>query len=104
MVNMESGSNALRIYKGDELMNQSINPPDPNVYLMRIVLPNSGFFYGIRNTDSLYFMQNYGAQVILEAFFLNDAKLAVYEELFRSYKSAFVPLQAAISYIKNNEP
>jgi hypothetical protein len=104
MINMESGSNALRIYKGDELMNQSINPPDPNVYLMRIVLPCQGFFYGVRNNDSLYFIQNYGAQVIVQAFFLNDAKITVYEELFRNYKSAFVPLQTAISYIKENQP
>lgn len=100
VVNMKSGSDKLRIYKENELMNQSTNPPDPDVYLMRIVTPNYGFFYGVNNCNSLYLIQNYGAQVVAQAFYANDGNLAVYEDLFKSFKSAFVPITSALTYIQ----
>ena len=99
--NMTSGADTVRIYKENELLNQSTNPPDPGVYLIRIVLPSSGFFYGVTNSDSLYLIQNYGAQIVAQAFYNNDSKLAVYEDMFRTYKSAFIPLTTAIDYIRN---
>ena len=92
LVNMVSGSDTVRIYKENDLMMQSTNPPDPYVYLMRIVLPQSVFLMGITNSDSQYLMQNYGAQVILQAFYVKDGKLAVYEDMFKSYNSSFVPI------------
>jgi len=100
IVNMESGSNSVRIYKENELLNQSINPPDPAVYMMRVVLPNAGLF-GMRNSDSLYLVENYGAQFIAQSFYVNDARLSVYEDMFRTHKSAFVPLTDAIQYSKS---
>jgi len=98
LANIESGNDLLRIYTCNSLMNQSTNPPDPNVYLMRIVLPNLGFFYGSQNSDSMYLIQNYGAQIVTEAFYTNDALLASYENMFRTYKSAFVPIPLALQY------
>jgi len=98
--NMISGQGTLRLYTEDQLMRQSINPPDPSVYLMRIVLPVPGFFYGVVNPDSMYLIQNYGAQFVAEAFYNNDTRLRNYEALFRKYKSAFVPLTSAIAYIQ----
>lgn len=100
-VNMESGGEYLRIYRENELMNQTTNPPDPNVYILRTVLPNLGFFYGINNCDSLYLLQNYGAQMICQAFYYNDAKLTVYEDLFKTYHSAFVPIPSVLDYINS---
>lgn len=100
-VNMVSGSDTVRIYKENDLMMQSTNPPDPYVYLMRIVLPQSAFLMGIVNSDSLYLIQNYGVQIVLQAFFVNDGKLAVYENLFKTFNSAFVPIPSALTYIKS---
>lgn len=101
-MNMESGSTTVRVYGQSQLTNQSITPIFPNspaAYLMRIVLPDPGFFWGVSNSDSLYLIQNYGTQVVAEAFYVNDNVLANYENFFRNFKSAFVPLGAASSYI-----
>ena len=92
LVNMVSGSDVVRIYKENDLMMQSTNPPDPYVYLMRIVMPQSVFLMNIVNSDSQYLIKNYGAQIILQAFYVNDEKLAVYENMFKKYNSAFVPI------------
>jgi hypothetical protein len=97
VINMESGNDNVRVYLENQLMNQSINPPDPSVYMMRIVLPQSGLF-GTRNCDSMYLVKNYGAQMIAQGFYINDARLAVYEDMFRTYKTAFVPIQFALEY------
>jgi hypothetical protein len=97
VVNMESGSNTVRLYKETSLMQHAINPPDPGVYLMRIVTPSTGAFYST-NCDSMYLIKNYGAQIVAQSFYLNDARLAVYEDLFRTYHSAFIPLQYAVQY------
>jgi hypothetical protein len=102
VINMESGSDNVRVYMENALLNQSINPPDPSVYMLRIVLPQRGFF-GTRNSDSMYLIENYGAQMIAQAFYVNDARLSVYEDLFRTYKTAFVPLKFAIDYCKEKQ-
>jgi hypothetical protein len=97
IINMESGSDNVRVYQENNLLNQSINPPDPSVYMMRIVLPQNGLF-GLRNCDSMYLIKNYGAQMVAQGFFINDSRLSVYEDLFRTYKSAFVPIESALKY------
>lgn len=102
IVNMESGSEDVRVYKENDLMNQSINPPDPSVYMMRLVLPQVGLF-GTRNCDSMYLVENYGAQMIAQAFYINDARLAVYEDMFRTYKTAFVPIKFAVKYATSKQ-
>ncbi len=100
LVNMESASDTVRIYKEKDLLYQSINPPDPSVYLMRIVMPNTGIFSST-NCDSMYLIENYGAQIVAQSFYLNDSRLSVYEDLFRTYKCAFVPIKYAVKYIKD---
>lgn len=97
--NMISGQDTIRLYTEDQITRQSINPPDPSVYLMRIVLPVPGVFYGTTNPDAFNLIPNYGAQVVAEAFYYNDSKLRNYEAMFRAYKTAFVPLSAALVYI-----
>lgn len=102
IVNMESGSDDVRVYKENHLTNQSINPPDPSVYMMRIVLPQVGLF-GTKNCDSMYLVENYGAQMVAQAFYINDARLAVYEDMFRTYKTAFVPIASAVKYARSKQ-
>jgi len=102
VMNMESGGTNVRVYKENDLLNQSINPPDPSVYMLRIVLPQSGMF-GLRNCDSMYLIKNYGAQMVAQGFFINDSRLSVYEDLFRTHKSAFVPIDAALKYATSTQ-
>ena len=98
-VNLESGSDALRIYSEHEITQQTINPPDPGVYLMRIVYPSSNFVGITSNCDALNLIQKYGAQFTAQAFYKPDSKLKVYEAMFSKHKSAFVPMAAAVRYI-----
>jgi len=100
-VNMESGSDTLRVYPEKELLQQAANPPDPGVYLMRIVYPSMNFIGITKNCDSINLIQKYGAQFIAQAFYKPDAKLTVYETMFSKYKTAFVPMETAISYIQS---
>jgi hypothetical protein len=107
LVNMESGSSDVRTYTQNQLTGQSITPiyvNSPTIYLMRIVLPDPGFFWGVQNSDAMYLIQNYGVQVVAQAFYVNDNKLAVYESFFRNFQSAFVPLGAATAYIQQQGP
>ena len=96
---MESGSDALRIYSEHEITQQTINPPDPGVYLMRIVYPSSNMVGITSNCDALNLIQKYGAQFTAQAFYKPDSKLKVYEAMFSKHKSAFVPMAAAVKYV-----
>jgi hypothetical protein len=98
-VNMESGSDVLRLYSESEILQQTINPPDPSVYLMRIVYPSSNMVGITTNCDALNLIQKYGAQFTAQAFYKPDAKLKSYEAMFSKYKSAFVPMASAVKYV-----
>ncbi len=99
-VNIESGSDALRIYSENEILQQTTNPPDPGVYLMRVVYPSSNMIGITTNCDSLNLIKKYGVQFTAQAFYKPDAKLKSYEAMFSKYKSAFVPMATAANYIK----
>ena len=96
MTNMTSNSHQIRTYHEKNLTFQPINPPDPAVYLFRIVFPDVGYFENTFNADSLYLMKNYGVQAVAQAFFVNDANLRSYEEIFRERKSAFARLESVL--------
>lgn len=100
-VNMNSNSQTIRVYDENSLTFQSINPPDPSVYLLRIVLPSLGYFNNVSNSNSLYLFENYGAQMVAQAFYMNDSNLKEYEDFFKYYKSAFVNLSNAIQYTRD---
>jgi len=97
-VNMNSNSQSIRLYSENSLSFQPINPPDPATYLLRIVFPSLGFFNNLTNADTFYLIENYGAQIIAQAFYTNDTNLSSYEALFNEYKTAFVPLTTAVQY------
>ncbi len=90
VVNMVSNSQTTRIYTENSLTYQPINPPDPDVYLFRIVFPNLSFFKYTYNSNSNYLIQNYGVQIVAQAFYVNDTNLINYENIFKKNKSAFV--------------
>ena len=95
---MNSNSQSIRLYDEHSLSFQPINPPDPAAYLLRIVFPSLGLFNNTTNADTFYLIENYGAQIIAQAFYTNDSNLDSYEAFFKEYKSAFVPLTTAVNY------
>jgi len=97
VVNMTSNSQTTRIYTENSLTYQPINPPDPNVYLFRIVFPNLGFFNNTTNSSSSYLIKNYGVQVVAQAFYVNDTNLVNYENIFKEKKSAFVRMESLLN-------
>ena len=95
-VNMVSNSQSIRTYYQSDLTFQPINPPDPSVYLFRIVLPDLGFFNSAKNSDAMYLTKNYGVQAVAQAFYTKDSNLRSYEDMFKKNRSAFVRLETAI--------
>lgn len=91
-VNLMVGTPNVRSYTEQQLTYQPITPPNPFPYTFKIVTPNLGFFYGINNSDVYHLTQNYGTQVVAQAFYSTDSALTQYEEFFNTYKSAFVPM------------
>ena len=97
VVNMVTNSNNVRSYTESELTYQPINPPDPNVYLFRIVYPNLGFFGNAYNPDTQYLVKNYGTQIVAPAFYVNDSNLRTYNSIFSNNKSAFVRMETMLN-------
>ena len=95
-VNMVSNSQSIRTYLQKELTFQPINPPDPSVYLFRIVFPDLGFFNNTKNSDTMYLIKNYGTQVVAQSFYTKDANLRSYEDIFKTNRSAFVRMENVI--------
>jgi hypothetical protein len=101
LVNITTNTQNVRTYQQKDLTFQPINPPDPSVYLFRIVYPDLGFFENPYNSDSKYLIKNYGTQVIAQAFYIRDNNLNDYEELFKRKKSAFVKIDSIFSSFYN---
>jgi hypothetical protein len=101
VTNMKSGTPNVPIYTESELVSQMYNPAATTSYLLRIVTPTLGYFSGVNNVDSANALEHYSSQVILEAFYSNDAHLTAYESMFSS--SAFLLLSAAINYIQSKK-
>ena len=97
VTNMISNTESIRTYQQKDLTFQPINPPDPAVYLFRIVFPDLGFFENTYNSDSMYLIKNYGAQVVAQAFYVRDSNLKIYEDFFKTKKSAFVRIDSIIA-------
>ena len=97
VVNMVSNSQTVRIYTESSLTYQPINPPDPDVYMFRIVFPNLSFFNYTNNSSSTYLIKHYGVQVVAQAFYVNDLNLINYENIFKNKKSAFVRMSGLLN-------
>jgi hypothetical protein len=69
-------------------------------YLFRIVQPSLGLFTTV-NPDATHLIRTYGAQVVMEAFYILDSNLKSYEKLFDDKNSAFLLLSDTIGGITN---
>ena len=109
-VNIETGGTAWKKYKFTDFLNQTQNPltvdstnplkaePKTGTLSLGLVLPNTGT--NVSNTSfPLTNIATYGVQTVALKYYKNDAGLKAYEEMFNTYKTAFLPLGFAVDYI-----
>ena len=73
-----------------------------NITDMRITTPNL-YNYENANTNSFFRMiHDYGIQVSMHQFYINDDGLRKYQQFFEKQNAAFVPLSSALSYVATN--
>jgi hypothetical protein len=108
LVNIESGGSDLRIYSYSSLLDQYISPIEINtvnntstVSNMKMILPSNTLDAAV-NPPYYTFISDYGVQMIPNRYYLNDTYLKMYEEFFRDNKSAFVPFNIAVSYLRKD--
>ena len=109
LVNMESsvlGGASIYIYKTVDMLQQLTNPvhilnnctTDVNVLRMIDPAPSD-----LTNPKYGNFIHNYGAQYIMNRFYVTDMNLRLYEKFFADNKTAFVPFCHALPYWYGNQ-
>lgn len=101
VVNMVTNTATVPIYDESQLIKQMYSPSMSSPYLFRIVQPTLGFYMSTANANAPYLIQNYGAQVVTTAFYINDENFKAYERLFEKSQRAFLSLTDTVGYIKN---
>ena len=105
--NMIAGSESLRTYKINNLLEQHTRPynvDDNNITTdtikMQIAIPDIDTV-NLNNPDIIPLIKNYGVQITGYRFYKNDSNLTNYELLFSGNNSAFVSLAAVFHIITN---
>lgn len=108
-INIESGSEFLKLTKYSDVLNKKINPPNINnnnittdVQTMQIVLPNMDN-NNIKNPLFDTFVAKYGCQLVTYRFYNKDEELENYERFFKDNKFAFLPMTLALQYFKKKD-
>ena len=106
-INIESGSELMRIARYTEMLERETNPPEvkddnssTTVSKLTVVEPDVGYYTNIANPQLFPFVLKYGCQMVLYRFYNKDAELENYEDFFKNFKTAFVPLTRAIPYLR----
>jgi hypothetical protein len=99
VVNMQTAlPTTTPIYSEAELSKQMYAALSSTPYLFRIVQPSLGFFATV-NPDATHLIRTYGAQVVMEAFYILDSNLKSYEKIFDDKQCAFLLLSDTIGAI-----
>jgi hypothetical protein len=83
-----------------EITNASVTPNihyETNTNNMKLIYP---YFTDVSNPDSYKYITKYKIQTIPNRFYINDANLTNYVNLFTDNKTPFVSLYHALNYIK----
>lgn len=104
-INIESGSELLRLARYTEMLEREKTPPEINddndsttVSKMTVVAPDIDY-RSLANPQLSPFVLNYGCQMVQYRFYNKDTELENYEDFFKNFKTAFVPLTRAIPYL-----
>jgi hypothetical protein len=107
LVNMQSNIYPLYKYNNKQMTNLLSNPPamldsqNSDITVLRMIEPTTSI--ETTNPNSSLFMQNYGAQIVENRFYMTDSALSKYELFFRDNKMAFVPFYIALPYLHKSK-
>jgi hypothetical protein len=107
LVNMQSNIYPLYKYNSKQMTNLLSNPPamldsqNSDVAVLRMIEPATST--ETTNPNSYLFIQNYGAQIVENRFYMTDSALSKYELFFRDNKMAFVPFYIALPYLHKSK-
>ena len=103
-INGELGGSTFQMQTYDQLQGQTTNPPNvkndfksTNVIVYNTLMSDLATLYP--HPDIIKTVLSYGIQVTTYKFYARDDMLTRYEMLFDQYKSGFVPMAYAISYL-----
>ena len=102
-VNMLCGSDAMRAYSYERLLDQYSTPPSVNsdgtsdVARLTLAEPDPAASGGA-NPQIRPFVRDHGVQILAVRFYLRNAALDAYESFFRDCGGGLVPFRAAIPY------
>ena len=106
-INIESGSELMLLSRYSEMLERETTPPEvkddntsTTVSRLSVVMPDIDYWSGVANPQLIPFVLKYGCQMVLYRFYNKDAELENYEDFFKNFKTAFVPLSRAIPYLR----
>ncbi len=107
-MNGEIGGTTFAVNTYGEMINKTKTPPKitdnfkkTNISTMSGVVPDAAEIYPHPHIPDMVI--DYGVQTTLYKFYKRDDELNLYEDLFNEYKSAFVPMAYAITYLKQKQ-
>ena len=105
-INAELGGSTFRLQSYNQMQRQTKNPPilkddfqKTNILVHNTIMPEVTESYS--HPDIIKMVIDYGVQITAFSFYKRDDFLNRYEMLFNEYKSGFVPMSYAISYLSN---
>lgn len=105
-INAELGGSTFRLQSYNQMQRQTKNPPilkdnfqKTNILVHNTIMPEVTESYS--HPDIIKMVLDYGVQITAFSFYKRDDFLNRYEMLFNEYKSGFVPMSYAISYLSN---
>ena len=105
-INIESGSELMRLARYTDMLERETTPPEvkddntsTTVSKITVVEPDLDY-RSVANPELSPFVLKYGCQMVLYRFYNKDAELENYEDFFKNFKTAFVPLSRAIPYLR----
>ena len=108
-INIESGSEYMKIQRYGDVLNKKINPPTINddnettsVSNIQLVLPDFDAA-NIKNPNINTLVSKYGCQIVPYRYYNADNELSNYETFFSDNKSAILPLSKALMYFTKLE-
>lgn len=106
-INIESGTEYMRMARYSDMLERQTYPPqvkDDNtgttVQYIQVVIPDING-KTVSNPSFYPFVLKYGSQIILYQFFNKDEQLTIYEDFFKEFNTAFVPLARAIPFLSS---
>ena len=99
----------MKLARYNDILDRKTYPPDvhdnnetTSVSYIQIAQPDVDH-RNVKNPELSPFILKYGCQIVQYRFYNKDENFENYEEFFKHFKTAFVPLSRAIPYLKKKQ-